>query len=402
MPKKMQKSFKGGKLPRGIYIPKNGKTYAYGFKDEKTGKYIRKVTDTNDVRLAVKIRDLARNEFILYGKGLEKKRIKLSALFKDYIDRYAKLRKTNWRIDRTILNRFLGYFGDIYLQDLQLTKLLDYRSWRSVHTDKIGKNGTCFVTANRDMACLRKAINFAVEYHELDYLNPFIKYRGQLKFPSEVSRQRIRYLSLEEKTRLFSALPESHRGLVFFAISLGMRQNEIMKAQWRDIDWEQSHIKVISRKGRNGEIKIRFINFDIKVREFLKRLPKVSEFIFGYKGFKTNQNLWWHYRERWLLALDKAHIENLTFHDLRHTFATYSLQKGATLPTLKEILGHSNISMTNRYAHVSNEQKIEAAAMVAEMLADIKLMDSCHSDVTHKLQNINIANIDMKSQLEGC
>ena len=52
-------------------------------------------------------------------------------------------------------------------------------------------------------------------------------------------------------------------------------------------------------------------------------------------------------------AVTKAGLDDFTFHDLRHTFASRFMQRGGTITTLREILGHSSLAMTMRYAHLS-------------------------------------------------
>jgi len=56
-------------------------------------------------------------------------------------------------------------------------------------------------------------------------------------------------------------------------------------------------------------------------------------------------------------AVRKAHILDFTFHDLRHTFASRLVMAGVDLPTVKELMGHKNISMTLRYTHLSSDHK---------------------------------------------
>ena len=63
-------------------------------------------------------------------------------------------------------------------------------------------------------------------------------------------------------------------------------------------------------------------------------------------------------------ALKKAEITNFRFHDLRHTFASHFVMRGGDLKTLQEILGHSDIKTTMRYAHLSKAHKAAAINLV--------------------------------------
>jgi integrase len=66
------------------------------------------------------------------------------------------------------------------------------------------------------------------------------------------------------------------------------------------------------------------------------------------------------FRSAFELAVRKAGLDNFTFHDLRHTFASRLVMAGVDLPTVKELMGHKDITMTLRYTHLSSDHKQRA------------------------------------------
>ena len=90
--------------------------------------------------------------------------------------------------------------------------------------------------------------------------------------------------------------------------------------------------------------------------------PSSTDFVFRsshgtpYRSFRSSF-------ER---AIRRAGIEDFTFHDLRHTFASRLAMKGADLPTVKELMGHKRIEMTLRYMHLSSDHKRRAINLLDE------------------------------------
>jgi len=75
------------------------------------------------------------------------------------------------------------------------------------------------------------------------------------------------------------------------------------------------------------------------------------------------------FRKAWEKALEAARLHGLHFHDLRHTFASWAVQRGATLPELKDLLGHATLAMVMRYAHLSPEHLRSAVARLDTVMA---------------------------------
>jgi len=120
---------------------------------------------------------------------------------------------------------------------------------------------------------------------------------------------------------------------------------------WQDIDVKQGVIRVLHTK--NGER--REVPRTDTLRATLQPLPRrlASDYVFPGK---TGQGLV-DIRRRFQRVLQEAGIEGFVFHDLRHTFASHLVMAGVDLVTVKEFLGHKDLKMTLRYAHLAPDYK---------------------------------------------
>ena len=92
----------------------------------------------------------------------------------------------------------------------------------------------------------------------------------------------------------------------------------------------------------------------------VRRGPKDSGLVFESASFN-------HYRSAWQAAVTRAKLADFRFHDLRHTFASWSVQRGAAVQEVKELLGHASLAMTMRYAHLSPEHLRRAGARLDDV-----------------------------------
>lgn len=181
-------------------------------------------------------------------------------------------------------------------------------------------------------------------------------------------RGRVRFLDEGERNRLLLACKESHHPylylIVVLALSTGMRQGEILKLTWKDIDFEEGKITLHDTK--NGERRV--VPLVGLALELLKNYAKVRRLdtflIFPGKDTGKPTDL----RTAWEKALKDSHIENFRFHDLRHTFASYLAMGKATLTELRILLGHKSPTMTARYSHLSEAHSISVVREMNERI----------------------------------
>jgi integrase len=174
--------------------------------------------------------------------------------------------------------------------------------------------------------------------------------------PLRAKNRRLRYLSQEELPRLLSAADESLRPILLVALHTGVRRGELFALLWPDVDFRLGMVRVLHSK--NGER--REIPMSETLRTTLQALPRhlASDYVFPGKTGQGVVDI----RKRFHRALQEAGIAGFVFHDLRHTFASYLVMAGVDLMTVKEFLGHKDLKMTLRYAHLAPDYSATRSA----------------------------------------
>ncbi len=173
----------------------------------------------------------------------------------------------------------------------------------------------------------------------------------------------------KEITRLFNAITNlKHKAILFTAYSSGLRVSEVVGLKLADINSDRMQIKIVAAKGK----KDRFVNLspvllDILRTYFKQCSPKPVTYLF--EGEIAGQN----YSSRsaqkvFQRARETAQIrKEISFHSLRHSFATHLLEKGVDIRYIKDILGHFSIRTTERYTHVSKEKLVQIASPLDDL-----------------------------------
>lgn len=143
--------------------------------------------------------------------------------------------------------------------------------------------------------------------------------------------------------------------IIKFALNTGMRKEEILSLTWKCINLENNKITLLDTK--NG--KKRFIPINSIVKNILEKafINKVCDYVFANQFTKNRYS---DLKRSFVSLCKQAKIENFRFHDLRHTSAARMVGAGVPITMVKDILGHSDIHTTMRYAHAITEQSLEA------------------------------------------
>ncbi|MEI5990807.1 hypothetical protein A5881_002312 [Enterococcus termitis] len=187
---------------------------------------------------------------------------------------------------------------------------------------------------------------------------------------------KARALDQQEQRVLSDVAKEDTEGLpILMALETGMRIGEISGLKWSDIDFSKKKIHVNRTLQRlpmgNGYTKIielcpktimsrRVIPLSKKLKALLlsKRKEKQGDYVFGKKNKWTEPRLLSYHFQR---LAKKAKIKGVSFHSLRHSFATRCLEFGITIASISSLLGHSSVKMTlDIYTHSSLKEEIRA------------------------------------------
>jgi len=207
---------------------------------------------------------------------------------------------------------------------------------------------------------------------------------------------REKVMTEQEEERLLETSSEHVKPVILMALQTGMRKSEIVHLRWNQVDLENREVEVIKTKsGKKRIIPISRELYDVLTE--LSGSNKGSEFVFQYADPKTGTKRHLRYfRRAFENACRRAGIKGITFHDLRHTFASRLVRKGVDLITVKDLLGHSSVKTTERYSHSNREQKQRAVELLSKKRLEKmpqkaeNLSHICHTEEGDKSQRVVI------------
>jgi integrase len=309
------------------------------------GKKVRLSTKTSNKKVAQRIYDRTKWQ-IAEGTYNPNRKVEMpfSELVDEFLDKHSKVEKSSYKRDKVIGDALKKYFGRTPIGEISAYDIKEWRKWRMEH---VTRKGTPIKKAsvNRELAFLKTMFNLTVEWEWLDE-NPAGKIRllkGETK--------RMRPLTRKEIDKLLSESPAHLKPMIIVALITGMRKGEILNLMKKHIDFDHGFIRVENSKNDAS----RDIPVDSYVLKILKELTgekRSGDFVFCWKNGKRIKCV----KEAFKAACERAGIEDFRFHDLRHTAASLLAAEGCDIITLKNILGHKTLAMTQRYAHLIQDR----------------------------------------------
>ena len=157
--------------------------------------------------------------------------------------------------------------------------------------------------------------------------------------------------------------------IVILAINTGLRRGEIFQLKSSDVNFDSEILTVKAANSKSG--KARHVPLNRQAYSVLYHWRQQQK-NGNYLVFPSKNSLAFsHIKRSWASLLSSAEIENFRFHDLRHHFASKLVMAGVDLNTVRELLGHADIAMTLRYAHLAPEHKANA---VKKLLQDFPIV----------------------------
>jgi integrase len=317
---------------------------------------------------------------VLRGENVKKEKRSEKLTLGEFINNvFSPERKpskhTLWRLNKQFKDRF-------YSSPIDELTVKDFLIWRNERIE----GGVKAATVNKDVGALKAALTWGVYQGCID-VNPLEKLRRlpEAGISDEVdSKEIIRYLSSDERERLYAALDareeriragrENHNELleergdallppfkaafvdhikpmVIISLNSGLRRGSLFGLLWTDIDFD------------NEVLILRPSNVKSKKKTILPMSAVTRETLLAWREQTSDEGLVFpspvtgamltNVKKAWAGVLKEANIENFRWHDMRHDFASRLVMSGVDLFRVQKLMGHSDISMTLRYAHLA-------------------------------------------------
>jgi len=273
---------------------------------------------------------------------------------------YVKPRKRSWKRDEELYRlRINDVFGSKRLNEVSRHQVQNF------HTSVLDQ-GLSPATADHHVKLIRHAMNLAVDWGLLDK-NPADRV-PLLNVDNKVER----YLDAAQLEQLLSVLrTDGNRTIclvAMFLLSTGCRLNEALQATWGQIDKEQRVWRIAASHSKSK--RMRSVPLNDTALEVLGQLGTEGKFPHLFvnrltgKPYTTIMKVWARLRA-------KAGLPHLRIHDLRHQYASFLVNSGRSLYEVQQILGHSDPSVTQRYAHLSSRSLQEAANSASAVIKGV-------------------------------
>ena len=342
-------------------IRKNGTNWEYRFRwhgqdvRENTGlvateqnrKIALQLEAVHRVRLAEGKLGIHTLPIVAMGKAIEE------FLTHEFVIR--RQHRSTWERIKTSMASVEYYFGSKTVGEIHAGHVEKYKVWRL--------QGDKWYKPVKEVTCK----------HDLDSLSLFFKWAIRMRYarhnpvadvrkPSDKEAIRIHVITKEEEEKYFSIASENLRDVAKVMLWQGLRPNEVFSLTKENVNFELGYMRIV--KGKTKAAKRSLLMTD-EVRKILEKR-------------RDNNSVWFFPSDRGLgrnhiTRMDGSHDRvmrktgmKFVLYDFRHTFATRMVHAGVSLATLKDIMGHKDIRVTQRYVHPTQEHQDEAMRLYSK------------------------------------
>ncbi len=323
-------TFKRGKWWVRLYVNGREKWYRTSTKSQAKALYGRLKADVRE------------------GKYFRKEKpIPFRRLAEEYEAALDATRRGRIGDDRARIRGWIDVFGD---QDART--ITSDQVERAIHA--LQRKNYKPATIHRHFTVLKAILNRALALKQVR-----AEISQRVKLP-KYDNQIVRYLSSRQEEALLDSLPARYRPIVVVALNTGLRQGELLRLRWQDIDWDIGMITVHQTKSG----KPHRVPMNSKVQTILNELKNPDEPHSQDRIFPHHLK---HLRRVFQKAVKNAGLEPFRFHDLRHTFASRLAMQGANDRTIMALGGWHSPAMLSRYAHLSPTHLWNAVERLGQM-----------------------------------
>lgn len=254
------------------------------------------------------------------------------------------------------LDRFLKFTGDIEVSKINQESVRKFRLNLNRHQDSHGDT-IGLKTQGYHLIALRGFLKFLAK-KDIKSLSA-----DKIELP-KVEEKEVNFLENEEVQELFGAIPSSgkeqhlrDRAILETLFATGLRVSELVGLNRKDVNLKKGEFAV---RGKGGKIRVVFLTDSASeaIKNYLEKRTDIDPALFIHnKGTKKDLRLSARSIERAIkyYATKAGITKKVTPHTLRHSFATSMLGGGADLRSVQALLGHSSITTTQRYTHVTDQ-----------------------------------------------
>lgn len=264
------------------------------------------------------------------------------------------------------LNILRDYFGSCRLRSITHGDVRQFRVTRLAQETRT-KSQRTIASVNRELSMLRRMLSVAQREGWI-LRSPFAAGDSLISLADENKRERI--LTREEEVKLLAACDTPQRAhlkaILIRALDTGMRQGEIFSLRWRDVDLENRLVNI--RAFNTKTMKQRQVAITTRLAIELERSKASAPDDPNGLVFGILDNV----KRSFTAARSKAGLNDLRFHDLRHTAATRLVGAHIPLSEVGRVLGHTQANTTYRYVNSNAETAKRAAAALDAFNAEIQ------------------------------